>query len=76
MSYVTVDAEIDLDDLKDEIRNEFCNEFDCLCPRLLTSYEDKIKELISELKKELYVYTTKSNITIEDIIRKLKNIIE
>ena len=76
MSYVTVDAEIDLDDLKDEIRDEFCNEFDCLCPSLIASYTDEIKELITELEKELYVYTTKSNITLEDIVKKLKDIIE
>ena len=76
MAFVTVDAEIDLDDIKDEIRNEFCNELDCLCPSLITSNTDKIKKLITEHEKELYVYTTKSNITLEDVVKKLKDIIE
>lgn len=76
MATVSVDVDIDLSELEDDIENEYCNECNCLCPDLWNNYKGEIENLISELENELYFYTTKSNITIEDVVRKLKDIIE
>lgn len=76
MATVSVDVNIDLSELEDDIEDEYCNECNCLCPDLWNSYKEEIENLISELEKELYFYTTKSNITLEDVVKKLKDIIE
>lgn len=76
MATVNVGVDIDLSELEDDIKDEYCNECNCLCPDLWNSYKEEIENLISELEKELYFYTTKSNITLEDVVKKLKDIIE
>lgn len=76
MATVNVDVDIDLADIEDDIENEYCNEINCLCPNLWNNYKEEIENLISELENELYFYTTKSNITLEDVVKKLKDIIE
>lgn len=76
MVTVSVDVDIDLADIENDIENEYCNESNCLCPNLWNNYKEEIKNLISELENELYFYTTKSNITLEDVVKKLKYIIE
>ena len=76
MATVSVDVDIDLADIEDDIQEEYCNNCNCLCPDLWKDYKEEIENLISELEKELYFYTTKSNITLEDVVKKLKDIIE
>lgn len=76
MATVSVDVDIDLSELEDDIQEEYCNKCNCLCPDLRKDYKEEIENLISELEKELYFYTTKSDITLEDIVKKLKYIIE
>lgn len=76
MATVSVDVDIDLSELEDDIQEEYCNKCNCLCPDLWKDYKEEIENLISELEKELYFYTTKSNITLEDVVKKLKDIIE
>lgn len=34
MATVSVDVDIDLADIEDDIENEYCNESNCLCPDL------------------------------------------
>lgn len=76
MATVSVDVDIDLSELEDNIQEEYCNKCNCLCPDLWKDYKEEIENLISELENELYFYTTKSNITLEDVVKKLKYIIE
>lgn len=76
MATVSVDVDIDLSELEDDIQEEYCNKCNCLCPDLWKDYKEEIENLISELENELYFYTTKSNITLEDVVKKLKYIIE
>ena len=76
MAAVSVDVDIDLSELEDDIQEEYCNKCNCLCPDLWKDYKEEIENLISELENELYFYTTKSNITLEDVVKKLKYIIE
>ena len=76
MATVSVDVDIDLSELEDDIQEEYCNKCNCLCPVLWKDYKEEIENLISELENELYFYTTKSNITLEDVVKKLKDIIE
>lgn len=76
MATVSVDVNIDLSELEDDIQEEYCNKCNCLCPDLWKDYKEEIENLISELENELYFYTTKSNITLEDVVKKLKDIIE
>jgi len=78
MAYATVNVDIDvnLSEIEDVIQNEYCNELSCLCPSLYKNIREEIEDLISELENELYFYTTKSNITLEDVVKKLKYIIE
>lgn len=76
MATVSVDVDIDLSELEDDIKEEYCNKCNCLCPDLWKDYKEEIENLISELENELYFYTTKSNITLEDVVKKLKYIIE
>lgn len=76
MATVSVDVDIDLSELEDDIQEEYCNKCNCLYPDLWKDYKEEIENLISELEKELYFYTTKSNITLEDVVKKLKDIIE
>ena len=76
MATVSVDVDIDLADIKDDIQEEYCNKCNCLCPDLWKDYKEEIENLILELENELYFYTTKSNITLEDVVKKLKYIIE
>ena len=76
MATVNVEVDIDLSELEDDIEDEYCNERNCLCHDLWNNYKEEIENLISELENELYFYTTKSNITLEDVVKKLKDIIE
>lgn len=76
MATVSVDVDIDLSELEDDIQEEYCNKCNCLCPDLWKDYKEEIENLISELENELYFYTTKSNINLEDVVKKLKYIIE
>lgn len=76
MTTVSVEVDIDLADIEDDIENEYCNENNCLCPNLWNNHKEEIENLISELENEMYFYTTKSNITLEDVVKKLKDIIE
>ena len=76
MATVSVDVDIDLADIEDDIQVEYCYNCNCLCPDLWKDYKEEIENLISELENELYFYTTKSNITLEDVVKKLKDIIE
>ena len=76
MATVSVDVDIDLSELEDDIQEEYCNKCNCLCPDLWKDYKEEIENLISELENELYFYTTKSNIILEDVVKKLKDIIE
>ena len=83
MATVNVNVDIDLSELEDDIQEEYCNKCNCLCPDLWKDYKEEIENLISEienliseLENELYFYTTKSNITLEDVVKKLKYIIE
>ena len=76
MATVSVDVDIDLSELEDDIQEEYCNKCNCLCPDLWKDYKEEIENLISELENELYFYTTESNITLEDVVKKLKYIIE
>lgn len=76
MAIVSVDVDIDLSELEDDIQEKYCNKCNCLCPDLWKDYKEEIENLISELENELYFYTTKSNITLEDVVKKLKDIIE
>lgn len=69
----TITVEVDLSDYEDEVfeyaeNNGYIKEEDVI-------YREDIKELIEELEKEIYIYTTKSDITLEDVVARLKELL-
>ena len=52
MATVSVDVDIDLADIEDDIQEEYCNKCNCLCPDLWKDYKEEIENLISELENE------------------------
>ena len=70
---VTVEVDVDLSDIESDVfeyaeRNGYVKEEDVV-------YSEDIKELIEELEKEIYIYTTKSDITLEDVVARLKELL-
>lgn len=70
---VTVEVDVDLSDIESDVfeyaeRNGYVKEEDVV-------YREDIKELIEELEKEIYIYTTKSDITLEDVVARLKELL-
>lgn len=72
-----IEVEVDLSDYEDEVF-EYAEDNGYI---LKSDYEDdyilksEIKDLIDELEKELYIYTTKSITTVEQVVDKLKELI-
>lgn len=70
---VTVEVEVDLSDIESDVfeyaeRNGYVKEEDVV-------WREEIKDLIEELEKEIYIYTTKSDITLEDVVARLKELL-
>lgn len=68
----TITVEVDLSDYEDEVfeyaeDNGYVKE-----DSMIDKFE--LNEIIEEIEKELYIYTTKS-MTLEDVLRKLKELI-
>lgn len=70
---VTVEVEVDLSDIESDVfeyaeRNGYVKEEDVV-------WREEIKDLIEELEKEIYIYTTKSDIKLEDVVARLKELL-
>ena len=70
---VTVEVEVDLSDIESDVfeyaeRNGYVKEEDVV-------WREEIKDLIEELEKEIYIYTTKSDVTLEDVVARLKELL-
>lgn len=70
---VTVEVEVDLSEIESDVfeyaeRNGYVKEEDVV-------WREEIKDLIEELEKEIYIYTTKSDITLEDVVARLKELL-
>lgn len=68
----TITVEVDLSDYEDEVfeyaeDNGYVKEEDTLD-------KTELEELINDIEKELYIYTTKS-MTLEDVLRRLKELL-
>lgn len=71
-----IEVEVDLSDYEDEVF-EYAEDNGYIEQDVLDDYISKseIKDLIDELEKELYFYTTKSITTVEQVVDKLKELI-
>lgn len=70
---VTVEVDVDLSEIESDVfeyaeRNGYVKEEDVV-------WREEIKDLIEELEKEIYIYTTKSDITLEDVVVRLKELL-
>lgn len=70
---VTVEVDVDLSEIESDVfeyaeRNGYVKEEDVV-------WREEIKDLIEELEKEIYIYTTKSDITLEDVVARLKELL-
>lgn len=70
---VTVEVEVDLSKIESDVfeyaeQNGYVKEEDVV-------WREEIKDLIEELEKEIYIYTTKSDITLEDVVARLKELL-
>lgn len=68
----TITVEVDLEDYEDDIfeyaeQNGYVKEEDTLD-------KTELENLINDIEKELYIYTTKS-MTLEDVLRRLKELL-
>ena len=68
----TITVEVDLEDYEDDVfeyaeQNGYVKE-DCMIDKC------DINEIIEDIEKELYIYTTKS-MTLEDVLRRLKELL-
>lgn len=63
---ITVEAEIDLDEYEDYIREKFC----------YFTTKELLLEYIEELHKDLYVYSRPVERTVESIYEDLNNLIK
>ena len=68
----TITVEVDLSDYEDEVfeyaeDNGYVKEEDTLD-------KTELEDLINDIEKELYIYTTKS-MTLEDVLRRLKELL-
>ncbi len=68
----TITVEIDLEDYEDDVfeyakKKGYVKEED-------TPDKTELENLIKDIEKELYIYTTKS-MTLEDVLRRLKELI-
>ena len=63
--------EIDLADYKDEVKYTFCNH-NCLLNHVDRRFEERFKDYIGNLERELLFFGDKTNISIEKIIEDLK----
>jgi hypothetical protein len=70
---VTVEVDVDLSEIESDVfeyaeRNGYVKEEDVV-------WREEIKDLIEDLEKEIYIYTTKSDITLEDVVARLKELL-
>lgn len=70
---VTVEVDVDLSEIESDVfeyaeRNGYVKEEDVV-------WREEIKDLIEELEKEIYIYTTKSDVTLEDVVARLKELL-
>lgn len=64
---------VDLSDYEDEVF-EYAEDNGYVSPDDVICKED-LQEIIDELEKEIYIYTTKSDITLEDVVNRLKELL-
>jgi hypothetical protein len=69
---VTVEVEVDLSDIESDVF-EYAEDHgyvkeDCMIDKC------DLNEIIEDIEKELYIYTTKS-MTLEDVLRRLKELL-
>ena len=69
---ITVEVEVDLEDIENDVfeyaeQNGYVKEDSMIHPC-------DINEIIEEIEKELYIYTTKT-MTLEDVLRRLKELL-
>ena len=68
----TITVEVDLEDYEDDIFEYAEQNGYVKVDETIDKYD--IEELISDIEKELYIYTTKS-MTLEDVLRRLKELL-
>lgn len=66
----TIEVEVDLEDYEEDIKEFFCNQ-NCL----LNMPFGKLKELVNNMYKNLYVYS-ENKLTVEDIYNDLDRILK
>lgn len=70
---VTVKVKVDLSEIESDVF-EYAEDHGYVKEEDVV-YREDIKELIEELEKEIYIYTTKSDITLEDVVARLKELL-
>lgn len=69
---VTVEVEVDLSDIENDVFEYAEQNGYVKVDETIDKYD--IEEIINDIEKELYIYTTKS-MTLEDVLRRLKELI-
>lgn len=68
----TITVEVDLEDFENDVFEYAEQNGYVKVDETIDKYD--IEELISDIEKELYIYTTKS-MTLEDVLRRLKELL-
>ena len=74
MATIQYEVDIDLTDLEDDFKRNYCDRDNCL--KSTVYLKEQLANYVKEMEKNLYVYSTKSFKSYEEIYRDLDRIIK